>query len=103
MADEHLILDLATGQASRVPLTAAEIAERDARRATADVADNARVARVLDAADALDQLIAQAGGPAAVRAKLKAVAAGTDSLSNAQVQRLVAALALVLIRDRADT
>lgn len=59
--------------------------------------------RTLDAADALTQLIAQAGGTAAVRSKLKNVLAGTDSFTNTQAQRLLAALALWALKDRTDS
>lgn len=63
----------------------------------------ARQARSSDAVDALTALIAQAGGAANVRTKLKAVLAGTDTFTNQQAQRLLAAVAIVMLRDRADT
>lgn len=66
-------------------------------------AHQAETARTSDASNALGQLITLAGGTAQVRTKLKAVLAGTDTLTNQQAQRLLAAVALYAIRDRADT
>lgn len=105
MADA-VTVDASTGETITRPLSDAEIAQRsldiDTGRQVA-AADRAAAVRTSDAVDALTQLIAQAGGPANVRAKLKAVVAGTDTLTNQQAQRLLAAVALVLLRDRDDT
>lgn len=59
--------------------------------------------RVTDADAALAQLITLAGGTNAVRSKLKNVAAGTDTFTNAQSQRLLAMIGLFVLRDRSDT
>ena len=56
-------------------------------------------AREADTADALDQLAALPN----VRAKLRAVAHGNDTLTAAQLQRVAAAVALAAIEHREDT
>lgn len=65
--------------------------------------DAAEMQRRSDADDALAALIAQAGGAGAVRTELKAVLAGNDAFTPAQMQRLLAALALSALRDRIDS
>lgn len=96
LVDAAVQIDTAAPLSQVAPIVAAHTGQPTAT-ATADTA------RRVDADAALAALIQQAGGPAAVRAKLKAVVAGTDNLTAAQTQRLVAAIALVVLRDRTDT
>lgn len=100
------VVDCSTGESSSRNATAAEQAVIDADRQAGVAmaqAQDAATARQQDAGDALSQLIAQAGGAANVRAKLKAVLAGTDTLTPAQRDRLLAAVALYALRDRSDS
>lgn len=59
----------------------------------------AAATREADAVQAEGSLASTAG----IRAKCKAVLAGTDSFTNPQRDRAIAALALRALRDRADT
>lgn len=96
---ERVTTDCSTGETTRVALTPAEVSS------LADVA--VAVAKIdvrrTDADDALTQLIAQAGGSANVRTKLKAALVDPTTISDATVKRLVLALALWALRDRADS
>lgn len=105
MASKVAVVDCETGDTTTRNATAAEQAVIDADRQAGGAmfqAQTAKAAREQDAGDALTQLIAQAGG-VNVRAKLKAVLAGTDQFTPAQRDRLLAAVALYVLRDRSDS
>ena len=98
MAD-IVVVDCSARATTRRSYTAAESNQAVADAVVGEqikAASDATVTRSVDADDALTALIQQAGGPAAVRSKLKAVLAGTDTLTNTQAQRLRAFRALVV-------
>jgi hypothetical protein len=103
---EIVVVDCTAHTQARRPYLPGEDAQASADSqvgAAIKADDTARESRTSDADSALSQLIAQAGGAANVRAKLKAVLAGTDTLTPAQRDRLLAAVALYALRDRSDS
>lgn len=88
---ENLIFDLATGEETRVPLTAAELAEVAARPAAAAVLEAAQAERLASSADLAAQY------DAAVT-RLNQIAAFDATTTAAQVRQGVADLAVILKR-----
>lgn len=92
--DEQLLLTVET-DASEADASAVV----DAHTGAPTLQQQADLARVKDADQGVGSLATTAG----IRAKCKAVLAGTDTFTAAQMQRAVAALVLLALRDRADT
>lgn len=92
-------VDCETGETTTREETSEETAIREAQEQERLAAEADRERRSEDA----DQGTGAMANTAGIRAKCKAVLAGTDTFTPAQLQRAVAALVLLALRDRADT
>lgn len=92
MTDKTLVINCKTGEEVERPLTPEEQAQVDAHRATAQAQQSVLAAEEQAQTEINNDLTA-------LRAKAKAVRAGTDTFTTAQLQKIVAGIVLRLTRD----